>query len=189
MINSNKVEVIKEHLEEIMNILEISRTASNIDTPRRIAKMWCNEVFKNRNNENIEELNDKMKLFPNDYKSELIIVKDIEFNSICEHHWLPFSGKISIGYVPSDSIIGLSKIPRVVKYFSQKPQLQEKLVKEIADYLEELLNPKALFIRAEAVHQCVKCRGAESNCSTVNYYHSEYGTEYFNEFKSEVGGK
>ena len=134
--------------------------------------MWCNELFANRNDRNLGELNDKMKVFPNTYESEMVIVKDIPFNSICEHHWLPFSGKVTVGYIPSDNVIGLSKIPRVVKYFSKRPQLQEQLTSQIGDYLENLLEPYAIFVEVEATHQCVKCRGAESDCSTKTYYKS-----------------
>ena len=166
----NKVEAIKEHIESIMKILELPITESNKNTPLRVAKMWCNELFVNRNNRNIEDLKDRMKTFPNEYKSNMVIVKDIEFDSICEHHWLPFSGKVTVGYVPSDSVIGLSKIPRVVKYFSKKPQLQEQLTTEIGEFLADLLNPQAIFVEVEATHQCVKCRGAESTCSTKTYY-------------------
>ena len=166
----NKVEAIKEHIEEIMRILEIPITESNKNTPLRIAKMYCNELFVNRNNANIEELKSRMKTFPNEYSSDMVIVRDIDFDSICEHHWLPFSGKVTVGYVPNDKVIGLSKIPRVVKYFSKKPQLQEQLTTEIGEFLFDLLEPHALFVEVEATHQCVKCRGAESNCSTRTYY-------------------
>ncbi len=169
MIN-NKVEEIKEHIEAIMKILDIPITESNKGTPLRVAKMWCNELFANRNDYNINDLKARMKTFPNIYGSEMVIVKDIDFNSICEHHWLPFSGKVTVGYVPSSEVIGLSKIPRVVKYFSRKPQLQEKLTKEIGDFLVDLLNPHALFVEVEATHQCVKCRGAESDCSTKTFF-------------------
>ena len=170
MIN-NKVESIKEHIEAIMDILEIERTPSNKNTPLRIAKMWCNELFKNRNDQNIEDLKDTMTIFPNEYEqTEMVIVKDIDFNSMCEHHWLPFSGKVTVGYVPRDKIIGLSKIPRVVKYFSQRPQLQEQLTQQIGEFLFETLNPKALYVEVEATHQCVKCRGAESDCATRTYF-------------------
>lgn len=162
----NKVEQIKEHIEAIMKILEIPITESNKNTPLRVAKMWCNELFANRNNANISELKARMKTFPNEYDSNMVIVRDIDFDSICEHHWLPFSGKVTVGYVPNDRVIGLSKIPRVVKYFSKKPQLQEQLTTEIGEFLFDLLEPHAIFVEVEATHQCVKCRGAESNCST-----------------------
>ena len=184
----NKVEEIKEHVEAIMKILDIPSTPSNRNTPLRIAKMWCNEFFKNRNNSNIEELNSRMKLFPNDYEADMVIMKDIKFNSMCEHHWLPFSGVVTVGYVPDEYIVGLSKIPRVVKYFSQQPQLQEKLTSDIANYLWKLLQPKALFVEVEATHQCVKCRGAESDCSTKTYYKRVcLGCEhYYQEFKDRM---
>ena len=165
----NNTERIREHLEEIMNLLDIPLTESNQDTPKRVAKMWSEELFANRNDLHLGELDRKMKVFSNDYSSEMVIVKDIPFSSICEHHWLPFSGTISVGYVPSDCIIGLSKIPRVVKYFSKRPQLQEKLTTEVGEYLFKKLTPKALFVSCEAKHQCVMCRGAESDCSTVTY--------------------
>lgn len=184
----NKVEEIKEHIEKIMEILEIPITESNKNTPLRVAKMWCNELFVNRNNRNIEDLKDRMKTFPNEYESEMVIVKDIDFDSICEHHWLPFSGKVTVGYVPDDRVIGLSKIPRVVKYFSKKPQLQEQLNTEIGQFLWDLLRPKAIFVEVEATHQCVKCRGAESNCSTRTYYSNciEGCENYYEEFKARM---
>lgn len=184
----NKVEDIKEHIDEIMKILELPITESNKNTSLRIAKMWCNELFENRNNQNIEDLKARMKTFPNEYSSDMVIMKDIEFHSICEHHWLPFSGKVTVGYVPDDKIIGLSKIPRVVKYFSRKPQLQEQLTTEIGEFLDELLEPHAIFVEVEATHQCVMCRGAESNCSTKTYYKkTHYGFEStYQEFKDRM---
>ena len=184
----NKVEEIKEHIEKIMEILEIPITESNKNTPLRVAKMWCNELFVNRNYRNIEDLKDRMKTFPNEYGSEMVIVKDIDFDSICEHHWLPFSGKVTVGYVPNEVVIGLSKIPRVVKYFSKKPQLQEQLTTEIGEFLYGLLDPKAIFVEVEATHQCVKCRGAESDCSTKTYYSDiKEGCEaYYREFKDRM---
>lgn len=189
----DKVALIKERIKEIMEILEIPITESNSDTPKRVAKMWCNELFQNRNNLNIGELKNSMTLFPNDrYKSEMVIVKDIPFNSTCEHHWLPFSGTVTVGYVPAKTIIGLSKIPRVVKYFSKKPQLQEQFTTEIGDFLVELLFPEALFVEVEAKHQCVSCRGAESDCSTrtfyryINPYSNVNGNQLYEDFKSRI---
>ena len=139
MQNENVEKAIEKHIEEIMELLEIEKTESNKDTPKRVAKMWNRELFENRNNNNILDLDRKMKVFPNEYKSEMVIVKDIPFNSICEHHWLPFSGKVTVGYVPNKCVIGLSKIPRVVKYFSKQPQLQEQLTTNIGEYLSNLV--------------------------------------------------
>ena len=170
MAQNEIVEQIEEHLEEIMDILEIKRTPSNEETPRRVAKMWANELFANRNNRNIEELDAKMKVFDNEYENEVIVMKDIEFNSTCEHHWLPFSGKVTVAYVPDKVVIGLSKIPRVVKYFSKQPTLQEKLGKDIGEYLFNKLQPLCIMVFITSTHSCVKCRGAESDCSTITRY-------------------
>lgn len=168
----NKVEEIKNHLEAISEILGFEKTDSNENTPLRVAKMYCNELFRNRNNNNIEELNSQMKLFDYTRKGEVqpITMRDIEFYSTCEHHWLPFMGVAEVSYIPSEKIIGLSKIPRVVKYFSQKPQLQEKLTNEIGEYLFNLLKPLWISVKLTATHTCVMCRGAESNCSTETIY-------------------
>lgn len=166
----DKITLIEQNLKEAFETLGLDLTkASTKDTPRRVAKMWVNELAKNINNNNIKELDAKMKCFPIDrcYSNDLIVIKDIDFHSMCEHHFLPFSGKVSVGYYPKNKIIGLSKIPRIVKYFSQKPQLQERLTKEIAQYIIKVLDPRAVFVRVEATHGCVMCRGIESNCSTV----------------------
>ena len=169
MIN-NRVEEIEKHIKAISEILGIKPTESNCDTPLRVAKMYCNELFKNLNDYNIEDLNSKMKLF--DACGNMpIILRGIKFNSTCEHHWLPFMGIAEVSYKPTDKIIGLSKIPRVVKYFSQKPQLQERLTNEIGEYLFNLLKPEWIHIKLIATHTCVMCRGAESECETeTNYY-------------------
>ena len=169
MIN-NKVEEIKKHIEAIADILGIEKNASNENTPLRVAKMYCNELFKNRNGANLEELNSRMKVFPNEGVTTPVTVSGIEFCSTCEHHWLPFMGLVTVSYVPDKSIIGLSKIPRVVKYFSQRPQLQERLTKDIGEYLVALLQPKSLKVEVTATHTCVMCRGAESKCSTSTLF-------------------
>lgn len=165
--------VIAERMEEIMfGYLQLPKTPSNEGTPKRLAKMWCNELFVNRNEKNRKEaLDDKMSLFDNEYNSELVIVKDIKFNSICEHHWLPFCGTCTVGYVPDEKVIGLSKIPRIVEYYSKMPQLQEQLTTQIGKYLIEIVKPVAVFVEMESEHLCVKCRGAESECTThTNYW-------------------
>jgi len=166
----NKVEEIKKHIEAIADILGLEKTASNENTPLRVAKMYCNELFKNRNGANLEELNSRMKVFPNENVDTPITISGIEFCSTCEHHWLPFMGTVTVSYVPDLNIVGLSKIPRVVKYFSQRPQLQERLTNDIGKYLVELLNPKSLTVEVKATHTCVMCRGAESKCETTTTY-------------------
>lgn len=171
----NKVEEIRKHIEAIADILGLEKNASNENTPLRVAKMYCNELFKNRNNANLEELNSRMKVFPNEGTTTPITMSGIEFCSTCEHHWLPFMGNVTVSYIPDKFIVGLSKIPRVVKYFSQRPQLQERLTNDIGNYLVNLLHPKSLTVVVNATHTCVMCRGAESNCDTTTSF--EYRRE------------
>ena len=170
----NRVEEIRKHITAISNILGIPVTESNEDTPLRIAKMYCNELFRNRNCWNIEELNAQMKTFPNPASSNSVAnpvtMSGIKFHSMCEHHWLPFMGVAEVSYAPRDRVIGLSKIPRVVKYFSQMPQLQEKLTSDIGTYLFDLLNPLYIKVTLTATHCCVMCRGAESECETETVF-------------------
>lgn len=165
-MRDNVVNEVEKHLKSIMELLEIEETPSTKDTPKRVAKMWCKELFKNRNNKNIEKLNEQMTLFPNEYFNSVIVIKDIPFHSTCEHHFLPFSGTVSVAYIPYRNVIGLSKIPRVVKFFSQKPQLQEQFTNEVGSYLKSLLDPIGIYVEVKAKHQCVSCRGAESDCTT-----------------------
>lgn len=161
-------ELIKYHLEEIMKLLGIEETESNKDTPKRIAKMWVRELFENINLNNYDDFIDSLTTFPAEGYKDLVLMRNMPFNSMCEHHFLPFSGKVSVAYIPKDRIIGLSKIPRIVRYFSKMPQLQERFTKNIGDTLDIVLGfPKLIIVRVEADHQCVKCRGAESDCSTV----------------------
>lgn len=174
----NKVESIKKHVEAIMDILGLDRTESNENTPLRVSKMYCNELFKNRNDANLEELNSRMKVFPVEGSASTVItISDIKFHSTCEHHWLPFSGEATITYEPNECIVGLSKIPRVVKYFSKRPQLQERLTSDVGSYLVSLLDPKSLSVKMSAVHTCVMCRGAESDCVTTTFFEYKKGEQ------------
>lgn len=176
MNNEQKIAEIEAHIKAISDILGIEETESNKDTPRRVAKMYVNELFRNLNHNNaISDLVSKMTLFENEGTTTPITVKGISFSSVCEHHWLPFMGEVSVTYIPDKKIIGLSKIPRVVKYYSKMPQLQERLTKDIGEYLYNLLKPKYLKVEIVSTHTCVMCRGAESDCETVtSYVRGEY---------------
>ena len=192
MTKEEKIIAIQHHVESIMSILGVERNNSTVGTPSRVAKMYVNEVFKNVNNENIEELNDSMTCFNKNFDgNELVIVKDIPFYSMCEHHLMPFSGKITVGYVPNTKIIGLSKIPRVVKYFSKKPQLQERLVNEISAYLQDLLGSDALFVLATStINNCVSERGIEKYCETDTIAcRGEEQYQFKSEFYTRVKGR
>ena len=170
MIN-NKVEEIKAHVKAISDILGIKETPSNENTPLRIAKMFVEEIFCNRNDSNLEDLNTRMKVFPLESSgSKPITVSDIPFYSMCEHHWLPFFGTVTVSYIPRKSIIGLSKIPRVVKYFSRRPQLQERLTDDIGNYLFTLLDSKYIKVTVIAEHLCMKMRGVENAGNTITIF-------------------
>lgn len=173
MTDKELVKEIAGHISAISSLLGFPVTESNKDTPLRVAKMYCNELFRNRNNRHLDELNAKMKVFPAENHNPVSV--KVPVNSSCEHHWLPFMGNVVVTYVPKDKIIGLSKIPRVVDYFSKKPQLQERLTTEIGEYLVSVIDPEYLSVRMVATHTCVSIRGAKSPCKTTTVY--EYGGE------------
>lgn len=165
-VQQDKKTYIEEAISNIMFSLGIEQTESNKDTPKRIAKMYTDELFSSLSTP-ITELEKQMTVFKKEsslYNTEMnnIVVENIHFSSTCEHHWLPFTGNITIEYLPNDCILGLSKFPRVVEFFSKKPQLQERLVNEIGDFLVGQLKPKYLKVTATAEHSCVACRGVKS---------------------------
>ena len=109
-----------------------------------------------------------LQFFDNEGYDEMIIAKDIDFYSMCEHHMLPFFGQVYIGYIPNDKIIGLSKMPRMVEIFSRRLQNQERLTRQIADTLMDLLKPKGVGVVIKANHLCMKARGVEKqNCEVT----------------------
>ena len=129
-----------------------------LDTPKRVANMY-EEIFAGLT----EDPKQHIKLFNEQSNDEMVIVKDIPFYSMCEHHLLPFFGKAHIGYIPSDNkIIGLSKLARIVDNFAKKPQVQERLTSDIADFLNDNLQPKGVAVIMEAEHMCMTMRGARA---------------------------
>lgn len=166
-----KLKEIEKHIEGIMDILGIYRNDSTEGTPRRIAKMYMDELFSSLKPDSLQELNNKMKLFDNTMEdADLIVVKDIPFYSTCEHHFLPFFGKVAIGYVPGDKILGLSKFPRIVKHFSKLPQLQERLTSDIANYVADITECKLVIVKIyDTTHTCCTARGVESEGSTNTF--------------------
>lgn len=169
-----KKEAVEFHIAEALRLLGFDlKIADNGDTPKRIAKMWINETARNIDPLRISELDMKMTLFdnPSPESVEMIIVRDIPFNSMCSHHFMPFFGKVTVAYIPNKTIIGLSKIPRIAQYFSKKPQVQENLTSEIAEYLYEITD--SLFVGVlihDSTHTCMSCRGVELPSSTETYY-------------------
>lgn len=127
------------------------------ETPRRVAKAFT--FFTKGYQENIDDLVNGA-LFPIEY-DEMVIVRDIDFFSLCEHHLLPFFGKCHVGYIPDKQVVGLSKIPRIVDAFSRRLQVQERLTVQIASTLQEKLNPIGVGVVVEAQHLCMMMRGVE----------------------------
>ena len=129
-----------------------------LETPKRVANMY-EEIFAGLT----EDPKQHIKLFNEQSNDEMVIVKDIPFYSMCEHHLLPFFGMAHIGYIPSDNkIIGLSKLARIVNNFAKKPQVQERLTSDIADFLNDNLQPKGVAVIMEAEHMCMTMRGVKS---------------------------
>ena len=130
-----------------------------IDTPRRVARSY-DELLTPRAFD--------LTTFPNDEGyDELVLARDIPFQSLCEHHLLPFSGVAHVGYIPADRILGLSKLARVVELFSRRLQVQERLTQQIADWLDEQLDPKGVGVVLEAKHLCMSMRGVRAQGSTT----------------------
>lgn len=124
------------------------------ETPSRVARMYA-ELFQGLHQDPREEL---QKFFTEKY-DEVVLVRDISFNSMCEHHLLPFMGKAHIGYIPNGKVIGLSKLARVVESVSHRPQVQERMTEELANLLESELGAKGVAIVVEATHTCMTIRG------------------------------
>lgn len=132
------------------------------DTPRRVAKTY--EKLFSGYKKNPKSI---LTVFSDEKYDEMIIVKDIEFYSTCEHHILPFFGKAHIGYIPNGKIIGISKIPRLVEIYARRLQNQERLTFEIAEGLNNILNPRGVGVILEAQHLCMMCRGVKKQNSKI----------------------
>ena len=130
-----------------------------VETPARVARMY-EEIFAGLNDDPTRHL----KLFNENGNDEMVVVKDIPLYSMCEHHLLPFIGKAHIAYIPSDgNVIGLSKLARIVESFAKRPQLQERLTAQIADFLCDNLNPQGVAVVVEAEHLCMTMRGVRAS--------------------------
>jgi GTP cyclohydrolase IA len=128
-------------------------------TPLRMAKAYA-ELFRPRPFE--------MTTFPNDEGyDEMVVARDIEFTSVCEHHLLPFSGSATVGYLPADRILGLSKLARVVELFARRPQVQERMTQQVARWLDDHLVPKGVGVVLTASHTCMTIRGVQAQGSST----------------------
>lgn len=132
-------------------------------TPHRVAKMY-DELLSGYRTDPKKLINDA--LFEVDY-SDMVIVKNIEFYSLCEHHMLPFLGHVHVAYIPNGKVIGLSKIPRIVDMFARRLQVQERMTRQIAGFIAEVLNPLGVAVVAEGVHMCSMMRGVKKSDSSM----------------------
>lgn len=160
-----KDEKRKKLEDNTRNLLELLGEDPNreglINTPKRVAKAW--DFLTKGYNENLDDLINNA-IFEGESK-DMVIVKNIEFYSLCEHHMIPFYGKAHIGYIPDGKIIGLSKLARITDLFAQRLQVQERLTNQIAQCLHEVLNPRGVAVVLEGKHFCMLSRGVQKQNS------------------------
>lgn len=160
----NNISLLADHYKSVIDLLgEDTGREGLLDTPMRVAKAM--KFLTKGYNENPEEILRKA-LFKEDY-SQMVIVKDIDFYSLCEHHMIPFWGKAHVAYIPNGYITGLSKIPRVVEVFARRLQVQERLTTQIKECIQKTLNPLGVMVVIEAQHMCMQMRGVEKQNSTT----------------------
>jgi GTP cyclohydrolase I len=167
--DAEKMVKIQHHFKEIMETLGMDLSDDSLKgTPGRVAKMFVKEIFSGLIPKNMPD----MSLFENKFGyKEVLLEKNITVQSFCEHHFLPIIGKAHIAYKPGDKVIGLSKLNRIVDYYSRRPQVQERLTRQIAETLRQVLETDSVAVYIEAVHFCVQARGIEhQGCTTVTSY-------------------
>ena len=161
-MNDEKRKKLEMNTKNLLELLgEDPSREGLLNTPKRVAKAW--EFLTKGYNENLDELINNA-IFEGESK-DMVIVKNIEFYSLCEHHMIPFYGKAHIGYIPDGKIIGLSKLARITDLFSQRPQVQERLTNQIAQCLQEVLNPRGVAVVLEGKHFCMLSRGVQKQNS------------------------
>ncbi|KIA82809.1 GTP cyclohydrolase [Kaistella solincola] len=162
---AEKIQLIQQHFHEIMETLGLDMTDDSLkDSPRRVAKMYVNEIFGGL----LPENKPRISTFSNKYKyRQMLVEKDITVYSFCEHHFLPIIGKAHVAYISNGEVIGLSKINRIVDYYSKRPQVQERLTMQIVDALKDALGTKDVACIIEAKHLCVNCRGIKDTASST----------------------
>ncbi|MBL7809887.1 MAG: GTP cyclohydrolase I FolE [Saprospiraceae bacterium] len=168
--DEEKMQQIEMHFREIMLTLGLDLTDDSLrGTPKRVAKMYVQEIFSGLNPKN----KPKAALFDNKYQyREMLVEKDITFYSNCEHHFVPIIGKAHVAYISNGEVIGLSKLNRIVQYFAKRPQVQERLTMQIAQELCQILGTDDVAVLIDAQHLCVSSRGVQDvNSSTVTAYY------------------
>lgn len=160
-----KIELIAKHFREIMHILGLDLTDDSLKgTPERVAKMYIREIFSGLNPRNKPEV----ALFENKYQyNQMLVEKDIQFYSNCEHHFVPIIGKAHVAYISSGQVVGLSKINRIVQYYARRPQVQERMTIQIAQELRQALQTEDVAVVIDAQHLCVASRGIQDITSAT----------------------
>jgi GTP cyclohydrolase I len=161
-VDYERFEAIARHVKDIMELLHLDLSDDSLrSTPNRVARMYL-EIFSS-----LEKGREpKITVFENtEAYSSMVTVKDIPFYTMCAHHFVPFFGVAHVAYIPTNKIVGLSKIPRIVKFYSRMPQLQERLTEQIANYIDQKLEPRGTYVVIEARHLCMEMRGIESEGS------------------------
>jgi GTP cyclohydrolase I len=179
--DEEKIKIISGHFREIMNALGLDLNDDSLKgTPRRVAKMYVKEIFSGLDPKN----KPVPALFDNKYRyKQMLVEKNITLYSNCEHHFVPIIGKAHVAYISSGKVIGLSKINRIVQYYSQRPQVQERLTIQIANELKSVLETEDVAVVIDAVHLCVSSRGIKDiNSSTVT---AEYGGVFAEKAKKD----
>lgn len=161
----SRKEHIEKHITEIMSLLDLDLSDDSLaGTPHRIAKMYVDEIFSGLDYANFP----KITLIENKMQvDEMVTVRDITLTSTCEHHFVTIDGQATVAYLPKNYVIGLSKINRLVQFFSQRPQVQERLTQQILIALQELLGTSNVAVSINALHYCVKARGVRDATSST----------------------
>lgn len=177
MPNDEKIAVIQKHVKAILETLGMDLTDDSLKgTPLRVAKMYVNEIFGGLH----PDRKPKASTFDNSYKyGEMLVEKNITLYSTCEHHLLPIVGKAHVAYVSNGTVVGLSKMNRIVQYYASRPQVQERLTLQIVKELQEVLGTKDVACVVDAKHLCVNSRGIKDVAS------STVTSEFGGAFKSE----
>jgi GTP cyclohydrolase I len=187
--NDEKIKVLSDHYREIIEeVGEDSNREGLLKTPERVAKAM--QFLTHGYDVDPSSIISSAK-FKEEYK-QMVIVKDIELYSLCEHHILPFFGKAHIAYIPNEYIVGLSKIPRVVEAFARRLQVQERLTTQIRDCIQENLNPLGVAVVIEAQHLCMQMRGVQkqNSVTTTSAFTGEFENDRTrNEFIKLISSK
>lgn len=161
--DEGKIKKIENHFAAIMDILGLDRQDDSlVETPKRVAKMYVNEIFWGLKPENFPKctvIENKMGY------DEMVIERDITLMSNCEHHFVTIDGKAHVAYIPKGKVLGLSKLNRIVEYFARRPQVQERIAEQIYHALSFILGTEDVAVVIQGVHYCVKSRGVEDHSS------------------------